>query len=163
MSLTIAPAQAEDRDAIWAILEPMIRAGETYPLPRDWDRESGLAYWFSAHHEVFVARSEDGVLGTYYLKPNQAGGGAHIANCGYVTAPAAQGRGIARAMCAHSLQAARDRGYTGMQFNFVIATNTRAVALWEKMGFAIIGRLPGVYAHPSEGLVDALVMFQPLD
>ncbi len=100
----IRPATAADADAIWAILEPVFRAGETYPVPRDISRADALAYWHSADHAVFVALADAAVVGTYYLRPNHQGGGAHVANCGYATAPQATGRGVARAMCAHSLE-----------------------------------------------------------
>lgn len=152
----------QDEDAIWAILEPVIRAGETYPLPRDLDRESALAYWFSPGHEVFLAEDNGEVVGTYFLKANQRGGGAHVANCGYMTAPCARGRGVARAMCAHSLEQARQRGFRGMQFNFVVSSNERAVQLWQKCGFEIVGRLPKAFEHPTVGFVDAYTMYRQL-
>ena len=151
-----------DHEPVWAVLEPMIRAGETYPLPRDMTRAAALAYWFAPHQTVFVAHDETRVLGTFYLKANQPGAGAHVANCGYVVHPGAQGRGIARAMCRYSLNAARQRGFRAMQFNRVVATNTRAVALWQACGFAVIGRLPGAFVHPVHGEVDALIMYQRL-
>ena len=157
--MNIRPATNGDRDAIWAILEPTIHAGETYALPRDMSREEGLAYWFSAEKETFVCEENGAVLGTYFLKANQQGGGAHVANCGYVTAVAAQGRGIARAMCLHSLERAKERGFRAMQFNFVVSTNERAVKLWLSLGFEVIGRLPGAFEHPEQGFVDALVMY----
>ena len=160
--MSIHPATDSDRDAIWAILEPMIRAGETYPLPRDMGRAETLAWWFSPEKEPFVWEENGAVLGTYFLKANQQGGGAHVANCGYVTAAAAQGRGIARQMCLHSLERAKERGFRGMQFNFVVSSNTRAVKLWSSLGFETVGRLPGAFAHPTLGFVDALVMFQQL-
>lgn len=162
MSLTIRPAASDDHDAVWAILEPTIRAGETYALPCDGSRADMLAYWFSPGHRVFVAATEDGVRGTYLLKANQAGGGSHVANAGFMTHPAASGRGIARAMGRHALDTARGAGFAAMQFNFVVATNTRAVALWEHLGFAVVGRLPGAFRHPVHGTVDALVMFRAL-
>ena len=149
-----------DADSVWAILEPTIRAGETYTLPRDMSREDALDYWFAPGHEVFVAEENSNILGTYFLQPNQQGGGSHVANCGYVTAPWATGRGVARAMCAHSLDRARERGFTAMQFNFVVSTNERAVALWQSFGFEIVGRLPGAFHHPAAGFVDALVMYR---
>ena len=151
-----------DDDAIWSILEPMIRAGETYALPRDLGRGEALAYWLAPGHEVFVAEGDGAVVGTYYLHANQRGGGAHVANCGYVTAPGATGRGVARAMCAHSLDRARARGFRAMQFNFVVATNERALRLWESFGFATVGRLPEAFEHPTAGLVDALVLYRTL-
>jgi ribosomal protein S18 acetylase RimI-like enzyme len=158
----IRPAQPDDEDAIWDILEPVIRAGETYALPRGMPREAALAYWRGADRETFVAEDSGRVAGTYYLRANQLGGGAHVANCGYVTAAWAQGRGVARAMCLHSLAAARARGFAAMQFNLVVSTNTRAVALWQAMGFAVVGRLPGAFRHPRLGDVDALVFYKTL-
>jgi ribosomal protein S18 acetylase RimI-like enzyme len=160
--MQIRPAHNDDRPAIWAVIEPVFRAGETYPLPRDIGEADALAYWFSQGHEVFVAEDAGRLVGTYYLRANQKGGGAHVANCGYITAPASRSRGVARMMCAHSLARARERGFRAMQFNFVVSTNSRAVKLWQAMGFDIVGRLPGAFAHPTHGDVDALVMFQAL-
>ena len=160
--MDIRTATPADRDAIWSILEPVVRAGETYPLPRDMSREDALAYWFSPGHEVFVAEHEAKIVGTYYLRANQKGGGAHVANCGYMTAPWATGRGVARAMCEHSLAAAAARGFRAMQFNFVVSSNERAVRLWQACGFDIVGRLPSAFQHPARGDVDALVMFRTL-
>ncbi|HTD55687.1 MAG TPA: GNAT family N-acetyltransferase, partial [Silvibacterium sp.] len=128
---TVRAAVSSDRDAIWSIIEPIIRAGEVYTLPADMIREEALSYWFSGGHEVFVAEHRKGVAGTYYLKANQRGGGDHVANCGYATASTLTGRGVARAMCEHSLKRARERGFRAMQFNFVVSTNERAVRLWQ--------------------------------
>jgi ribosomal protein S18 acetylase RimI-like enzyme len=160
--LAIHPATDSDRDAIWAILEPMIRSGETYTLPRDLSKHQALEYWFAADKEIFVWKENGVALGTYFLKANQQGGGVHVANCGYVTAPAAKGRGVARQMCLHSLERAKERGFRAMQFNFVVSTNERAVKLWSDLGFEIVGRLPLAFAHPEHGFVDALVMYRPI-
>lgn len=155
-------ATGSDRDRIWSILEPVIRAGETYTLPRDMERGEALAYWFAEGHEVWVAEDAGEIVGTYYLRANQKGGGAHVANCGYITARGIEGRGVARAMCRHSLERARQRGFRAMQFNFVVSTNERAVGLWRSLGFETVGRLPGAFAHPTLGEVDALVMYRVL-
>jgi ribosomal protein S18 acetylase RimI-like enzyme len=154
----IRPALRSHADAVWAILEPTIRTGETYTLPTDMIREDAIAYWMSPDHEVFVVEENEMVVGTYFLHANQRGGGSHVCNCGYVTAPHATGRGIARAMCAHSLDRARERGFLAMQFNFVISSNDRAIRLWEHFGFKTVGRLPHAFRHPTRGLIDALVM-----
>src|SRR5258708_1910029 len=166
MKPLVRPAQARDDDAIWGIIGPTIRAGETYALPRQMSRADALSYWKAPGHEVFVAEQVgEGaglVLGTYYIRTNQQGGGSHVANCGYMTAPAASGRGVARAMCAHSLEHARARGFRAMQFNLVVSSNERAVALWQSLGFEIVGRLAGAFDHPRLGLVDAVVMYRTL-
>lgn len=160
--MIVRAALPDDAPAIWRILEPTIRAGETYPLPRDMGERDALAYWFGAGHSIFVAEEGSRIVGTYYLRANTTGAGAHVANCGYMTAADYFGRGVARAMCAHSLEEARRRGFRAMQFNLVISTNERAVRLWQAMGFAIVGRLPGAFRHPTHGYVDALVLFQTL-
>lgn len=160
--MLIRPARREDGAAIWSIIGPVIRAGETYALDPDMSETDALAYWLSAENETFLAEEGGAIVGTYYLRSNHGGGGAHIANCGYMTSATATGRGIARRMCQHSLEHARSRGFRGMQFNFVVSSNERAVRLWQSLGFEIVGRLPLAFRHPSLGYVDALVMFQAL-
>jgi ribosomal protein S18 acetylase RimI-like enzyme len=160
--MLIRLACQEDRTSIWSIIRPVIQAGDTYTLDPTIGEANALAYWLGTDKETFVAEEDGRVIGTYYMRPNQAGGGSHVCNCGYMTSRSAMGRGVARAMCNHSLAHARFRGYRAMQFNFVVSTNERAVRLWETMGFEIVGRLPLAFHHPSLGYVDALVMFQHL-
>jgi ribosomal protein S18 acetylase RimI-like enzyme len=155
-------AQAADAEAIAAIIVPVIREGATYTLDADMSEADALAYWMGADKETFVAEEDGVVVGTYYMRPNQAGGGRHVCNCGYMTSRTSTGRGVARRMCEHSLTHARSRGYRAMQFNFVVSTNERAVRLWQSMGFEIVGRLPLAFRHPSDGYVDAFVMYQQL-
>ena len=159
----IRAATKLDSEAIWAILEPVIRAGETYTQPRDMSKEQALAYWFSEEKEPFVWEQDGKISGAYFIKANQKGGGAHVANCGYITAEAERGRGIARAMCLHSLERAKERGFRAMQFNFVVSTNAAAVKLWTSLGFETVGRLPLAFKHPAHGFVDALVMYRHIN
>ncbi|MGL4397848.1 MAG: GNAT family N-acetyltransferase [Hyphomicrobium sp.] len=140
----------------------MLRSGETYALPSDMSREAALAYWFAPQNDVFVATVGGVVAGSYYIRANQQGGGAHVANCGYVVDAKFAGCGVASRMCQHSLDFARERGFHAMQFNFVVASNEPAIRLWRKMGFDVVGRLPEAFKHPRLGLVDALVMFRTL-
>ncbi len=159
----IRPANADaDSATVRAIIMPVIRAGETYALARSMSAEEALAWWFAPDKESFIAESGGKAAGAYYLRPNQAGGGSHVANCGYMVSEAARGAGIARAMCLHSMNRARERGFAAMQFNFVVSANAAAVGLWQSLGFEIVGRLPGAFDHPSLGLVDALVMYRGL-
>jgi ribosomal protein S18 acetylase RimI-like enzyme len=160
--MIVRAATAADYDAIWRVLEPTFRAGETYPLPRDVSRDDAMEYWFAPGHAVFVAEHDAAIVGTYFLQANQRGGGSHVANCGYVVAPQAARLGVGRAMCEHSLEQAKTRGFRAMQFNFVVSTNDRAVRLWQSFGFEIVGRLPSVFSHPTLGFVDAFVMFRAL-
>lgn len=160
--LHIRKAISGDEDALWAILEPVIRAGDTYDFPRQTTRDDALRAWLAPDNVCYVAQDGEELVGTYVLHPNRKGGGAHVANCGYMTAGHAHGRGVGSAMCAHSLEEARAAGYRAMQFNFVLASNRRAVELWQRMGFQIVGRVPEAFLHPVDGYIDALVMHQRL-
>jgi ribosomal protein S18 acetylase RimI-like enzyme len=160
--MEIRRARENDWPAMWAILEPIIREGETFSLARDSDEATGRTYFASPEKTNFVAVLDGEILGASYVRANQQGGGSHIANCGYMTSPAARGRGIARALCAHSIEYCREQGFRGIQFNFVVSTNEPAVHLWQTFGFETVARLPEAYRHPRLGYVDALVMYKRL-
>lgn len=156
--------QQKDWPATWAIIEPVFRAGETYSFDATITKEDAYRVWVTQPAATFVAKSEDGsILGTYYIKPNQPGQGAHVCNCGYIVAEKARGMGVASAMCEHSQAEAVNRGFRAMQYNLVVSTNAGAVRLWKKHGFEIVGVLPGAFRHPSQGYVDAFIMYKQLE
>jgi len=155
-------ATAQDADGIWALLQEAFRPGDTYAVDPAISRTDALAMWCDAPAATLVYEADGQIIGTYYIKTNQQGGGAHICNCGYIVGAAARGQGIAAQMCEDSQQRARSLGYRAMQFNFVLTSNKGAVHLWDRLGFATVGRIPDAFAHPTEGLVDALVMHKAL-
>ena len=148
--------EAADAEAVWRMLKPVFRGGETYAIDPEISREDALTYWQSGH--AFVAELDGVPVGTFFVRPNNQGGGAHVCNCGYITARGAEGQGIGRAMLAFSLEEAAQLGFEAMQYNFVLANNTRAIATWEQAGFTIVGRQPAAFRSPDGSLVDALVM-----
>lgn len=160
--ITLRPAVPADDAVLWDMLRPVFRAGDTYAVDPEIDRDTALTYWRAGTHSAWLAEGDGAAVGTYYICPNQQGGGAHVCNCGFVTTPQAAGRGVARTMLNHALDTARAAGFRAMQFNFVVETNTRAVALWTRAGFDTVGRLPGAFRHPTHGFVDALVMYKTL-
>jgi RimJ/RimL family protein N-acetyltransferase len=162
LEIQIRLLEDEDWISVWKILEPIFRAGETYAYPRDISEQDARRRWTGAPNEVFVAEdpSTGDLVGTYYLRPNYDGPGAHVCNCGYAVSAVAQGKGVATLMCEHSQDRAVQLGFRAMQFNLVAATNEGAVRLWSKMGFEIVGTLPGAFQHPKLGFVDAYVMFK---
>jgi ribosomal protein S18 acetylase RimI-like enzyme len=161
--MNIREATRQDFEQIWPIFHEIAAAGETYAYPRDISKEQALKLWMDAPRTTYVIEEAGTILGTYYLKTNQAGPGDHVCNCGYMVSSQARGRGLATKMCEHSQQVARELGYKAMQFNLVASTNEGAVRLWNKLGFATVGRLPGAFHHSSKGYVDALVMYKWLD
>jgi len=160
---TIRRYRDADWPAVWALLRAAIEAGETYAFaPESTEAEIRVA-WVEAPAATYVACAQDGpVLGTYFIKANQPGLGSHVCNCAYVVAEEAQGQGVATAMCEHSQVEAVSMGFRAMQFNFVVATNERAIRLWRRLGFSIVGKLPRAFRHRRLGFVDALVMFKEL-
>lgn len=162
-SANIREATPADFDAIWPIFHDVVAAGDTYTYPRGTTKDEAFRLWMEIPRVTFVAQDGGRVLGTYYIKTNQGGGGDHVCNCGYMVSSAARGRGLATAMCEHSQQVAVKLGYKAMQFNFVVSTNEGAVKLWNKLGFATVGRVPKAFNHPAQGFVDALVMYKWLE
>lgn len=155
---------ADEFESVWPIFGEVLAAGETYTYPPGLTLEQARAMWTTPPAQCFVAEADGEVLGCYRLAPNQMVGspGDHVANGSYMVAARARGRGLGEALCRHSLETAREAGYTAMQFNFVVSTNTAAVRLWQRCGFAIVGTLPGAFRHPSHGPVDGLVMYRSL-
>ena len=156
--MKIREATKEDFDLIWPIFQEIVRAGETYVYPQNTSKEQALKIWMDNPKKTYVLEEDGDLLGTYYIKTNQAGPGNHVCNCGYMVSSNARGRGLATAMCEHSQDIAKEMGYKAMQFNFVASSNEGAVSLWEKLGFEIVGRLPKAFNHPAKGYIDALVM-----
>lgn len=160
--MLIREAKEKDWLLIWPIFQDIVEAGETYGYERATTFEQGRQIWLDSPFKTYVAEEKGEILGTYYIKSNQAGPGSHVCNCGYMVAPAARGRGMATIMCEHSQKLALEFGYKTMQFNFVALSNTSAIRLWHKLGFITVGRLPNAFNHPTHGLIDALVMFKTL-
>jgi ribosomal protein S18 acetylase RimI-like enzyme len=156
------PYRSQDADALWDVIGPAIKAGETFALPRDMSKTDAVAYWAAPDRDCWLAEIDGEIMGSFYIRPNQMGGGKHIANGGYATKVEARGRGVARAMCMRSIELAAEQGYKAMQFNFVVSSNVAAMTLWQRCGFEIVGRLPGAFDHPRLGYVDAVVMVRQL-
>jgi len=161
--MSIREAGKQDWPAIWPIFHEVVSAGDTYAFEIDTTQQQAEKIWLQAPRRTFLFESHDEVLGTYYLKTNQAGPGKHVRNCGYMVSSKARGRGVATDMCEHSQGAALALGYKAMQFNFVAASNARAIRLRRQLGFDVAGQLPKAFHHPTEGFVDALVMFKWLE
>ena len=158
MSLAIREIAAAEFELVWPIFSETVRAQETYAYDPQISFEQARGSWTTRPAHCFVAELDGAPVGCYMLRPNQAGPGSHVANAGYMTAPAARGRGVAGQMCEHSLDTARAAGFLAMQFNCVVSSNATALRLWQKHGFAIVGTLPKVFRHARLGLVDAFVM-----
>jgi L-amino acid N-acyltransferase YncA len=181
--MKICEAADADHDGIWRIFHEVVAAGDTYAFDPGTSREDALAYWFARGTHTYVARQESvgngvavpmkstasptviqgqDIAGTYILRPNQSGGGSHVANAAFMVAPEARGLGVGRAMGEHCISEARRLGFRAMQFNFVVSTNESAVRLWQKLGFKIVGTLPGAFRHPEQGYIDVYVMHRSL-
>jgi L-amino acid N-acyltransferase YncA len=156
--LTIRRAHNDDFPKIWAILEEVIERGDTFAYAPDTTPEQGFTIWMETPVATYVAEREGVVLGSYVLRRNQPGRGSHVANAGYMVSSTYRGDGVGRAMCLHSLVEARALGCRTMQFNLVVSTNVRAVALWESCGFRTLCELPDAFLHKERGYVSALIM-----
>ncbi|WP_395376595.1 GNAT family N-acetyltransferase [Marinicella sp. W31] len=159
----IREAQIQDFDSIWPIFHEIVASGESYAFNRDISHQEARKIWMESPQKTFLIEENGTILGSYFIKANQQGGGSHVCNCGYMVSSIARGRGLATLMCEHSQNIARELGYKAMQFNFVIETNVGAVKLWHKLGFETIGILPRAFNHPKQGYVGVHVMYKWLE
>jgi ribosomal protein S18 acetylase RimI-like enzyme len=160
--LVIRIIGADEFVRVWPFFQAIVAAGDTYAYPLDMSLEQARAIWTTPPARCFVAERDGQVLGCYRLAPNQMGPGNHVANGSYMVAPQARGQGIASTLCEHSLELARQAGFTAMQFNAVVASNTTAVRLWQRHGFRIVGQVPGAFRHAQLGPTDLYVMHRAL-
>jgi L-amino acid N-acyltransferase YncA len=160
--LQIRPATNSDHDAIWDIFREVVAAGDTYTFDAHISRAEALAYWFGNQTHTYSAEKDGRIVGTYILKPNQPAAGSHVANAAFMVAAKARRQRVGRTMAEHCLSEARRQGFRAMQFNFVVSTNHSALNLWRRVGFQIVGTLPGAFRHPEKGFVDVYVMFRDL-
>ncbi len=160
--MNIRKAIKTDFDKVWKIFSEVIKTGDTYVFDPDTPKKDLKKHWFAEYMETYVIEENEQILGTYIIKPNQIDLGNHIANCSYMVSPNAQGKGIGKKLCEHSLQIAEENRYVGIQFNIVVSTNKGAVELWKKYGFEIIGITPNGFRHSELGLVDTYIMYKNL-
>lgn len=159
-NMIMREATIDDFDLIWPIFHEIVKVGDTYAYAIDTEKEEAKNIWLKSPNKTFVFEENDNILGTYFIKTNQAGPGNHVCNCGYMVSSIARGRGVATTMCEHSQVIAKELGYKAMQFNFVASSNEGAIRLWNKLGFNIVGCLPKAFHHPQLGYIDALVMYK---
>ena len=158
-------AVADDWPAIWPIFHAVVAQGDTYAYPPDIDSAAAENLWMADGNDrrrTYVAERDGEIVATAYVRPNQPGLGDHVANAGWMVSPAAAGQGIGRRFAAYVIDDAIALGFTGMQFNAVVATNTGAIGLWQSLGFEIVGTVPDAFRHATEGLVPVHVMYRRL-
>lgn len=162
--MLIREATPADWPAMWPFMRGIIAAGETYTYDRDASEEQIRSMWMLAppSRAVVAADGAGAVLGTAKMNPNHMGGASHIAGASFMVAPGHGGKGVGRALGQHVLDWARSEGYRAVQFNAVVETNTRAVALWQSLGFEIMTTLPEGFHHPTKGFVGLHIMYQRL-
>lgn len=160
--IEIRKATEADHDAIWEIIHQVLRGGDTYSFAPESTRAQMMTYWFAPGKHTYVALFDGKIAGTFAISDNQPGLGSHVANGAYMVSALFAGKGIGKAMGEFSLNEARRLGYKAMQFNFVVKSNTRAVKLWQSLGFNIVGEVPGAFNHRQLGLTNAYIMHQKL-
>lgn len=161
--MEIREATDGDWAAIWPFFRAIVEAGETYAYPTDVTEAEGRALWMERPPGRTVVAVDDGVVvGSAKMGPNRPGRGAHIATASFMVDASAGGRGTGRALAEEMVAWSRAEGYRGIQFNAVVETNERAVALWRSLGFEVVGTVPGAFESASHGYVGLHVMFLPL-
>ena len=153
MALEIRPYREEDLAGMIKVWNEVVEAGEAFPQVEPLTMETARAF-FAEQTLTTVAAIDDKLFGLYILHPNNVGRCVHVANASYAVASGTRGKGIGEALVRHSLakaaelvkdslaQAAR-KGFRGLQFNAVVASNEAAIHLYEYLGFTRVGTIPG--------------------
>lgn len=159
-SFTIRPARLEDFEEIYDIFRGVLNEGKTYSYTlEEMTPDRSLAYWISAPGTHCMVADVDGkVVGVAAVRPWRTGRARHVANASFIVHDGYRRMGIARALGLAALEYAKSQGYLAMQFQFVVSINVVAVNLWKSLGFEIVGTLPKVFNHATEGLVDVYIM-----
>lgn len=161
--MDIRPATDDDWPTIYTFYAPIMAAGETYAFPENQTLDEARPWWMEQPPgQTVVAVDGPDVLGSAKMGPNRPGRGSHVATASFLVNPAAQGKGVGRALGEFMVDWARQQQYSGIQFNAVVETNTAAVRLWTSLGFDIVGTVPGAFRHPTHGDVGLHVMYKPL-
>lgn len=158
--MRIREATREDFEQIWPIFYEVVSTGDTYAYPQNITKNEAVALWMDMPRKTYVLEEDGSILGTYFIKTNQAGPGDHVCNCGYMVSATVRRRGFATVMCEHSQKIAVELGYQAMQFNFVVSSNEKAIRLWTKLGFVVVGTLPKAFRHSIMGYVDVFIMYK---
>ena len=150
-----------------AIWNGVVDAANAFPQREGLADDAEAERFFAGQTRAAVAVDGGCVVGLYILHPNNVGRCAHVANASYAVDPARRGEGVGRALVSDSLASLAACGFRGLQFNAVVASNTRAIALYESLGFQRIGVIPGgfenggcvfedmiIYYHSAEGSSD---------
>jgi len=160
----VREATYDDWALIWPFFRRIVADGETYAFPEDLTEETGRAWWMEQPPgQTFVAVDSDGtVLGSAKSGPNRPGRGSHVSTASFMVDPEHGARGVGRLLADHVLRWATGQGYASMQFNAVVETNTRAVALWRGVGFEVVGTVPEAFDSAAHGRVGLHVMWRRL-
>ncbi len=160
--LEIQGAKDSEWSDIWPIFKSVIEAEDTFVFPANITKDQAFGHWFANGVQTYLARINNVVVGTYILKENQIGLGSHVANASYMVSENARGVGLGRALAEHSFMEAKNQSFLAMQFNLVVSSNVKAVKLWKKLGFEVVGTSPKSFKHSSLGYVDSYIMYKEL-
>lgn len=158
--MEIRDAKVDDWPGIWSIVQEVLAEGDSYTYDPDMTEDEARAKWMQPEPwQTRVAATDQGAVGVATFGPNQSGPGSHISNANFVVSRHARGQGVGSELVEDTLDRAREHGYAGMQFNGVTESNTLAVGLYQRLGFEIIGTVPGAFRHPTLGPVGLHVMY----
>ena len=161
MAVTIREYAPGDLPGMAEVWNEVVRDGVAFPQLNELTPEAAAAFFASQDFSAVAA--EDGrVLGLYILHPNNVGRCGHQANASYAVASGTRGKGIGEALVRHSLAKAAELGYRLLIFNAVVKTNTRATALYERLGFELSGEVPGGFLTKDGEYVDTRLYYHTL-
>lgn len=157
--MRIRAYRSADVPQMRTIWNEVVRAGNAFPQFDELADDAEADAFFASQTRTAVAEDDEGrVLGLYILHPNNIGRCSHTANTSYAVDASVRGQGVGRALVQDSLDNLAPCGFRGLQFNAVVASNVRAIRLYESMGFDRVGVIPGGFLN-GEGVYEDMIIF----
>jgi ribosomal protein S18 acetylase RimI-like enzyme len=158
MNILINSLNEEAFGQLFQIFSEISASGLSWPYSYNLTEDKFRAIWFVPGNTGYVAQIDGLVAGAYFIKPQWPDRGAHVATAQYMVSSRCRGQGVGHLLCSHSIQTAKELGFSSLQFNLVVSTNEPALKLYGKLGFKIVGKLPSTFDHPELGWIDTYVM-----
>ena len=162
MEIQVRAYTQADLPALIRIWNEVVKDGVAFPQEELLDASSGAAFFAEQTCTAVAEDRQTGhIYGLYILHPNNIGRCGHVANASFAVAGASRGEGIGRLLVEDCLRQAAACGFRGLQFNAVVASNERARSLYESLGFARIGMIPGGFCNKDDVYEDMYIYYHP--
>ena len=150
MNIQIRAYQSKDAALAAQIWNEVVADGNAFPQDTEMTADAANHFFLEQTYTGIAEDTETHeILGLYILHPNNVGRCGHICNASYAVRKNIRGLYIGEKLVLDCLKMAQEKQFRILQFNAVVATNTHALHLYERIGFKKLGTIPGGFRMPD--------------